>query len=198
MPPVAPGRPAALRRPSRRGCGSARATTAARTRLREGAGRLAAPLRALHRQANELLPAGRTPTKSGSRRCAATRSSSTSGPPGAARAASSSRTSSELAAATASGRLPRRRQPGLRRRRRTFLARRRSPTQLHRPDEEIAEALGASRLPDTAFYDRAASSSTSNRGPTERAELRPTSSATRSAARRRRIIEPWTSSSSSR
>ena len=102
-------------------------------------------------------PAARTPTKGGSRRCAATRRWSTSGPPGAGPAASSSPTSSRPRRTTASGspssastaRTPTTpRAPSSKRRRSPTPA---TPT----PDKDIGEAIGASLgLPDTAFYDR--------------------------------------------
>ncbi len=86
-------------------------------------------------------PAAATPSKSGSRRCAATRSWSTSGPPGAAPAASSSRPCRSSRPATASGSPSSGSTPGLRRRRaRPSSKRRRSPTPATpTPTTEIAE-----------------------------------------------------------
>ena len=116
------------------------------------------PLAALHRQGNELLRRrARTPTRSGSRRCAAIRSWSTSGPRGAAPAASSSRPCSGS-----------RRKYGKRvaflgvnsedsdDAARTFLSEAPVPYPSYTdPGEDIKESLGASfGLPDTAFYDR--------------------------------------------
>ncbi len=97
------------------------------------------------------------PSKSGSRRCGATRWWSTSGPPGAGPAASSSPSSSSLAARYGRRRrLPRRRLPGLERRRPHLPSEAPVPYPSYTdPHKQIAAALGASLgLPDTAFYDR--------------------------------------------
>ncbi len=140
-------------------------------RLREGAGRLAAPLAALHKQANELLDGGTDGLREADRRrCAATRSSSTSGPPGASPAAGVPGPAEALGPLREAGRLPRRQLRRLRRRRRHLPARGAGALpQLHRPrqrDPRLARRSGASPTPPSTTAPASSSISSRVRTPT--------------------------------